>query len=40
MLVGRGSWGKCDLLLNRVHIDIEITSPHMQLGSVYTSPSY
>jgi hypothetical protein len=39
MLVWKGLWGKCGLLLKRIHSDIEIANAHIQLGSVFTSPS-
>jgi len=39
MLLWRRSWGKCGLLLKRIHNDIETTNAHVKLGSVFTSPS-
>ena len=39
MFVWRRSWGKCGHLLKRIHGDIKIANAHMQLGSIFTSPS-
>jgi hypothetical protein len=39
MLVWRGFWGKLGLLLKRFHSVMELANAHMQLGSVFTSPS-